>query len=99
VSVVDPNLDIIIGGSYTYGACSSDDINCLLSKKHASASHELLHFFIDWFVGLLQAGSLSRLRSGTAVVFYPVNNRNKFGEGQLLLVPETKLGSFYLAKL
>jgi DNA polymerase IV len=43
-ATIDPEVEIIIGGSYRRGAATSGDIDCLITKPNTTSSNDLLRF-------------------------------------------------------
>ncbi|KAL3428050.1 DNA polymerase lambda [Phlyctema vagabunda] len=46
-SALDPDIKVIVGGSYRRGASTSGDLDCLLTKSGTTSSDELLPFLSD----------------------------------------------------
>ena len=100
---LDPDVQVIIGGSYRRGTATSGDIDCLLTKPGTSASRDLLPF-VTTLVGRLTAsgflvaalavpsetGSASKWH-GCCVL--PGSPAPVWRRIDLLLVPETELGA------
>ncbi|KAG0650036.1 DNA polymerase lambda [Hyphodiscus hymeniophilus] len=55
---LDPEVQLIIGGSYRRGAASSGDIDCLLTKAGTTASRDLLPFINELVTELTNANFL-----------------------------------------
>ncbi|KAK0392557.1 hypothetical protein NLU13_2052 [Sarocladium strictum] len=61
---IDPDVEMIIGGSYRRGAASSGDIDFIVTKRHTTSTMELMPFMQDLVRRLEDSGFLvARLAS------------------------------------
>ena len=98
---LDPDVQVIIGGSYRRGAATSGDIDCLLTKPGTSASRDLLPFVIALVgrltaTGFLVAALAALSEAGSASKWHGcclLPGSSVWRRIDLLLVPETELGA------
>ena len=100
---LDPDVQVIIGGSYRRGAESSGDIDCLLTKPSTKASRDLLPF-VNRLVseltatGFLVAALAVPSEKGSASKWHgccvlPGAEKQIWRRIDLLMVPATELGA------
>jgi DNA polymerase IV len=99
---IDPQVQVIIGGSYRRGASTSRDIDCLVTKPGTSSSRDLQQFLDVLTRHLTETGflvaalSVSGSESGSkwhGVCVLPESTKRIWRRIDFLLVPETELGA------
>ncbi|KAI1490664.1 hypothetical protein F5X96DRAFT_522384 [Biscogniauxia mediterranea] len=111
-AIIDPEVELIIGGSYRRGSDSSNDIDIIMTKPGTSATQDLAPFFtrlIDTLAveGFLTAALASHSEKGSTwrgccvlpKSAYPgpkENYRPTWRRIDLLLAPETQIGAALL---
>jgi DNA polymerase IV len=100
-AVVDPKVEVIIGGSYRRGAATSGDIDCLLTKPGTSSGKDLLPHLNRLVTRLTEIGFLVAalaVSSETGSKWHgccvlPGSPKPTWRRIDFLLVPETELGA------
>jgi DNA polymerase IV len=101
-AAIDPDIKIIIGGSYRRGAASSGDIDCIITKPGTSTSTSIFPFLTTLVANLTAANFLvaplavPRAESGTkwhGCCVLPSANPPIWRRIDLLLVPSSELGA------
>lgn len=100
---IDPNVEIIIGGSYRRGAINSGDIDCLVTRTGTSAAVDLLPFLkrlVDRLTGIdfLTAALAVSSEKGSGSKWHgccvlPGVQNSIWRRIDFLLVPQTELGA------
>jgi DNA polymerase IV len=100
--VVDPEVEIIIGGSYRRGAATSGDIDCIVTKQNTSSSKEIFAFLIELTSRLTSSNFLvaalatPRAESGTkwhGCCVLPGTAKPVWRRIDFLLVPASEIGA------
>jgi DNA polymerase IV len=101
-ATIDPEVEIIIGGSYRRGAASSGDIDCLVTKPNTSSSTDIFDFLRELVSRLISSGllvaalAIPRSESGTkwhGCCILPGMPKSVWRRIDFLLVPATELGA------
>jgi DNA polymerase IV len=99
---IDPNVEIIIGGSYRRGATTSGDIDCIVTKPNTSSSNNIFAFLTELINRLTSSNFLvaalavPRAESGTkwhGCCVLPGTAKPIWRRIDFLLVPASELGA------
>jgi DNA polymerase IV len=99
---IDPNIEIIIGGSYRRGAATSGDIDCIITKPNTSSSNDIFAFLVELTSGLASCNFLvaalatPRAESGTkwhGCCVLPGTAKPIWRRIDFLLVPASEIGA------
>jgi DNA polymerase IV len=100
--MIDPEIEIIIGGSYRRGAASSGDIDCIVTKQNTSSSTDIFSVLEELISRLtsskflVAALSVPRSESGTkwhGCCVLPNTAKPVWRRIDFLLVPASELGA------
>ena len=101
-NAIDPNVEIIIGGSYRRGAATSGDIDCIITKQNTSSSNDIFAFLVELTSRLTSSNFLvaalatPRAESGTkwhGCCVLPGTAKPIWRRIDFLLVPASEIGA------
>ena len=101
-NAIDPNVEIIIGGSYRRGAATSGDIDCIITKPNTSSSNDIFAFLAELTAKLTSSNFLvaalavPRAESGTkwhGCCVLPGTAKPIWRRIDFLLVPASEIGA------